>query len=259
MFSIIDTHAHLDLANFDRDRSDVIKRARKAGVSAIINVGIDLKSSECAIKLAEANPDIFAAVGWHPHEAGSVTEESIKRLNEMARHKKVVAIGEIGLDYYRNYSPREVQQRALEQQLEIASKMGLPVVVHSRRAEADMLAILEKWKLRDNTIRGVIHCFNGGVELARKYLDMGFYVSLGAYIGYPTSRNSHPTVRMLPIDRLLIETDSPFLPPQAYRGQRNEPSYLPMTLAALAAIKGIDPATVARETTANARRLFHLD
>jgi len=260
--AIIDTHAHLDMPQFDRDRAEVINRAHEAGVVAIVNVGTDLKSSEHAIKLAEVNPGVFAAVGFHPHEVASVSKADIRRLIDMARHKKVVAIGEIGLDYYRSHSPHEIQHKVLEWQLEVAAESNLPVVIHSRQAETDMVDTLKKWtasvKPRDDGIRGVIHCFSGGIETARQYLDMGFHISLGGYIGYPTSRNSHATIRALPLDRLLIETDSPFLPPQSRRGQRNEPSYLPVTVTALAEIKGVSPETVARETAANARRVFHL-
>jgi len=260
--AIIDTHAHLYMPQFDRDRAEVINRAREAGIAAIVNVGIDLKSSEYAVKLAEVNPGVFAAVGIHPHEVASVSKVDIKRLIDMAHQKKVVAIGEIGLDYYRSHSPRETQHRVLEWQLEVAGESRLPVVIHSRQAERDMVAVLKKWTAsaqpRDDGIRGVIHCFSGSIETARQYLDMGFHISLGAYIGYPTSKSSHATIRALPLDRLLIETDSPFLPPQSRRGQRNEPSYLPVTVTALAEIKGVSPEVIAQETTANARRVFHL-
>lgn len=260
--AIIDTHAHLGMSHFDRDRNEVIVRARKAGITAIINIGIDLESSKQAIKLARANTDIFAAVGFHPHEANSVTEADIKKLADLARQHRVVAIGEIGLDYYRNYSSREAQHKALEQQLDIAAGTGLPVIIHCRQSEKDMVAALRKWtsstRPRNDGIRGVIHCFSGSLETARQYLDMGFYISLGAYIGYPASGSSHYTIRILPLDRLLIETDSPFLPPQSHRGQRNEPSFLLTTLAVLAGIKEVHPEVIAKETTANARRVFRL-
>ncbi|MEW6141874.1 MAG: TatD family hydrolase [Chloroflexota bacterium] len=261
-FTIIDTHAHLDMPHFNSDRDKVISRAREAGVTTIINVGIDLKSSEHAIKLAEANSDIFAAVGFHPHEVSSVTTADVRRLIDLTRHKKVVAIGEIGLDYYRGYSTRKAQQKVLEWQLEVAADTGLPVIIHSRQAEKDMVATLRKWtsspKLQNNSLRGIIHCFSGNIEIARQYLDMGFYISLGAYIGYPTSLSSHRTIRDIPTNRVLIETDSPFLPPQSRRGQRNEPSFLPVTLMALADIKEASLEVIAKETTDNARRVFRL-
>ncbi|MCX8125918.1 MAG: TatD family hydrolase [Dehalococcoidia bacterium] len=259
MFNLIDTHAHLDMPQFDHDREEVIERAYRSGVTSIINVGTDIRSSEYAVQLARASPCIFAAVGFHPGQVASITESDIRQLAGLTRGSKVVAIGEIGLDYYRGYSSREVQNRVLEWQLEIASDAGLPVIVHCRRAEKDILATLTKWKSRNNALCGVIHCFSGSIEVARSYLDIGFYISLGAYIGYPTSRSNHETVRAIPLERLLLETDSPFLPPQSHRGRRNEPSYITATLAALAGIKGMPPDIIAQSTTANARRLFRLD
>jgi len=260
--AIIDAHAHLDMPPFNRDRNEAIARAREAGVTAIINVGINLKSSEDAIVLAQTNRDVFAAVGFHPHEATSVNQRDIKKLADLARQARVVAIGEIGLDYYRNQSPHEAQHRALRWQLEVAADSGLPVVIHCRQSENDMVATLKKWasftKPPDDGIRGVIHCFSGSLETARQYIDMGFYISLGAYIGYPTSTSSHRIINDIPMNRILIETDSPFLPPQSRRGQRNEPSYLPVTAATLASIKRAHLELVAQETTANARRVFRL-
>jgi len=260
--TIIDTHAHLDMPHFNKDRAEVVFKALESGVSTIITVGIDLESSRKAIKLAESYKEIFATAGFHPHEASRVKEASLAELAEIAKHPRVVAIGELGLDFYRNRSPREAQLQALRWQLEMATEVDLPVVIHSRQAEKDMLAALRDWashcKHPDGEPVGVVHCFGGDTDTARQYLDMGFLISLGAYIGYPASLRSHHVIRSIPLDKLMVETDCPFLPPQSHRGKRNEPAYLPLTVKLLAEIKQVPPETVARETTRNACKLFRL-
>lgn len=257
--STVDVHAHLDMAHFNEDRAEVISRALDAGVSTIITVGIDLESSRRAIKLAESYPEVLATVGFHPHGAIRVTEADVANLAKIADHPRVVAIGEAGLDFYRNKSPREAQLQVLKWQLELAAELNLPIVIHCRQAEKDMLALLHDWtsnKHSNEQPRGVIHCFSGDIDTARQYLGMGFFISVGAYIGYPSSLHTHNAIRSIPKDRLLVETDSPFLPPQSYRGKRNEPAYLPLTVGLLAEIRQVSPETVARETTQNARQLF---
>lgn len=260
--SIVDTHAHLDMKPFNKDRSEVIARALDSGVSTIITVGTDMESSQKAIKLAESHAGVLATVGFHPHEAGGVKREDMTKLAEIASHPRVVAIGEAGLDFYRNYSPREAQLAVLEWQLELAAKLTLPIIIHCRQAEKDMLPLLRDWASRHKGLggqpRGVIHCFNGSSDTARQYLDMGFFLSLGAYIGYPSSLQMRDVIRDIPRDRLVVETDCPFLPPQIHRGQRNEPAYLPLTVDLLAEIRQVSPETVARETSQNAHRLFRI-
>ena len=260
--SIVDTHAHLDMEPFNKDRAEVIARALESGVSTIITIGTDLESSRKAIELAEEYPEVLATVGFHPHEADGVKEEDIAKLAKIAVHPRVMAIGEIGLDFYRDYSPREAQLQVLKWQLELAVKLALPVVIHCRQAEKDMLTVLREWisghKEPSGRPRGVIHCFNGDADTARHYLDMGFFISLGGYIGYPSSHNMLKVIRDIPPDRLVVETDCPFLPPHSHRGQRNEPAYLPLTVASLAEIRQVSIETVARETTRNAHRLFRI-
>lgn len=260
--SIVDTHAHLDMEPFTRDRSQVLARALDSGVSTIITVGVSPESNQKAVNLAENHPEILASVGFHPHEAARVKEEDIANLAQTANHPRVVAIGEMGLDYYRNRSPREAQIQVLEWQLELAAKLELPVIIHCRQAEPDILPLLRDWtahhKEPKGRPRGVIHCFGGDGDTAQQYLDMGFFISLGAYIGYPSSSHLPDVIRRLPQDRLVVETDSPFLPPQSQRGQRNEPAYLPLTVRLLAEIREASPETVARQTTQNAHRLFRL-
>jgi TatD DNase family protein len=247
---------------FSKDRTEVVARARDSGVSAIITVGIDQGSSEQAIKLAESYREVFAAVGFHPHNVAGVSKLDIARLAQLAEHPRVVAIGEVGLDFYRDYSPREAQLRVLKWQLELVAKLGLPVIVHCRQAEKDMLPLLRDWISHDKHPQGqplgVIHCFSGDTNTAREYLDMGFFISFGAYIGYPTSGSLYSVIRSIPQDRLLVETDCPYLPPQSHRGQRNEPAYLPITVGLLARIRQVSPEQMAQETTQNARRVFHL-
>ena len=260
--SIVDTHAHLDMSTFDKDRTEVLARALNAGVSMIITVGTNLESSKKAVELAKKHPEIFATVGFHPHDVAAVERTDIANLAEIANHPRIVAIGEIGLDFYRNYSPRETQLQALKWQLELAAKLELPVIIHCRQAEKDMLNLLHDWvlrhKSRDGQHQGVMHCFSGDSDTARQYLALGFYLSLGAYIGYPASGNAYSVIRNIPEDRLLVETDCPFLPPQSHRGRRNEPAYLPLTVEALAQIREESSETVARITTENAHRLFRL-
>lgn len=256
----MDTHAHLDMHQFNRDRAEVITSAWDAGVGTIITVGVNLESSEKAISLAEKYPGVLAAVGFHPHEATTVQKTDIDQIGEIAKHPRVVAIGETGLDFYRNYSPRTAQLQVLEWQLELAVKLNLPIIIHCRQAEKEMLNLLQDWtkwyKDPHGQRRGVIHCFSGDTPAAQQYLDMGFYLSLGAYIGYPDASNAHSVIRSIPQDRLLVETDCPYLPPQSHRGKRNEPAYLPLTVESLAKIREVSFETVARETTQNALRLF---
>jgi len=258
--SIVDSHAHLTASEFDEDLADVIARARDAGVGTIVTVGTELESVREAIALAEQHPGILVVAGFHPHGADSVSREGITALGELAQHTKVVAIGEIGLDFHRDYSPRERQREVLRWQLALTAELGLPIVVHCREAHEEMLPILREWTRNLGASltspSGIIHCFVGDTETARKYLELGFYLSLAAYIGYPSSRYAHDTIRTIPSDRLLVETDCPFFAPQRIRGKRCEPAHVRDTVVELARIRGVTLETVARETTQNAQRLF---
>lgn len=260
--SLIDTHAHLDMTEFDEDRAEMIARALDAGVGNIITAGTDLESSKKAIEISELYPGIYAAVGIHPQEAATISEADMKQIGELARHPRVVAIGETGLDFYRNYAPKTRQIQALKWHLALAAELDIPVVIHCRQAEADMLEVLHSCILdygdKHGQYRGVIHCFSGDANMAKEYLNMGFYLSLGGYIGYPSSKGTHNAIRSIPEERLLVETDSPFLPPQSHRGKRNEPAYVPLTVRVLATIKEESYEAIAKVTTQNAQRLFHL-
>jgi TatD DNase family protein len=258
---IVDSHAHLDMPEFDVDREQVISRAVSSGISRIITIGIDLPSSIKAIELAEKYPAVLASVGIHPQESRKVQKEDINKLSELAKHPKVVAIGETGLDFFRNYSPKEDQLTVLQWELEIAEKAKLPVIIHCRQAQSEMVPILKEWSAQsflNGRPAGVIHCFSGDAAIAEKYMAMGFYISLGAYIGYPSSAGLREVIHHLPLNRLIIETDCPFLPPQMYRGKRNEPSYTLITLGVLAEIKQASMEETALITTANAKKLFNI-
>ena len=257
---IIDTHAHLDMSQFDYDRKEMIQRAYGAGVKTIITVGTDLASSRKAVELSGKCPGIFAAIGVHPQEANKINPGDIKEFTAMAKNTQVAAIGEIGLDYYRMTAAREIQLKVLQLQLDLAANLNLPVIIHARQAEDDMVSILTKWtaalppEIKQEP--GVIHCFNGEAATAEKYLNLGFYIAFGAYTGYPSSRLAE-AIRSVPDDRILVETDCPFLPPQTHRGKRNEPAYLP-NLGVIARSRTESFETIAKKTTENAKRLFRI-
>ena len=251
---LTDTHAHLDFPQFDDDREEVIARALAAGVGIIINVGADLASSRRAVALAEAHPQIYAAVGVHPHDAKTLTEEVLTELRELARHPQVVAIGEIGLDFYRDLSPRDVQRQAFERQLALARELDKPVIIHDREAHAEVMDTLRRWQ----GLRGVLHCFSGSLEMARRAVELGFYISIAGPVTFKNARRLPEIVRQLPLERLLIETDCPYLAPHPHRGERNEPAYVRLVAEAVAEIKGLPLEEVARVTTANTQTLFGL-
>ena len=257
---LLDSHTHIDMREFDDDRERVLQRARESGVAAVIDIGIDIVSSEAAIALAEKHSDVFASVGIHPHDASKVTDVAIGRLEELAKHPRVVAVGETGLDFYRNRSSKESQVESFKRQLEIASKAGLPVVIHSRNANDEVFEILSEWvagrKSEERPV-GVLHCFSGDAELGRKYIDMGFLIAFDGPVTYPKS-SATGVAKEIPLDKILIETDCPFLTPQAHRGKRNEPSYVSYVATKIAEVKGVSYESVADVTSANAIRLFRL-
>jgi TatD DNase family protein len=251
---LIDTHAHLEMREFNDDRDDVIRRAKEAGVEYIITIGTTVESSRDAVLLAEKHDSVYAAVGIHPHEAKDVLHPAYEILRHLARHRKVVAYGEVGLDYYYEHSQRAVQQRKFRDMLREAKELGLPVIVHDRDAHEDTLRILkEEW---DPELGGVMHCFSGDAEYAKQVLDLGFYISLAGPVTFPKAEKLRATVKQIPIEQMLIETDAPYLAPQAYRGKRNEPAFVRLTAEEIARVKGLSFDDVARITSFNAMRLF---
>ena len=254
---LIDSHSHIDMRQFNKDRDAVMGRAREAGVAVVVDVGCDIPSSEAAIALAERYDGVFATVGFHPHSAAAMGNGDIERLAGLAQHPRVVANGEIGLDFYRNLSPREAQVEAFQRQLDLARELDLPVVIHSRQASDEVFDILSRWAGKSDKPLGVLHCFSGDRELARRYIDMGFFISIAGPITYGKSSVAD-IARHMPLDMLLIETDCPFLTPQPYRGKRNEPSYVSLVAEKIGEIRGIPGEGVARCTAGNAIRLFRL-
>ncbi|MDO9534195.1 MAG: TatD family hydrolase [Bacillota bacterium] len=254
---LVDSHAHLDFRDFDRDRDEVIERAEKMGLKLIINIGFDLESSQKSLALAHKYPPVYAAVGIHPHDAAKAPADYLRRLEEMSQHPKVVAIGEMGLDFYRDRSPRNLQKDVFRRQLKLAQKVNLPVVIHDRDAHEEVMAILEKEGLPDPG--GVMHCFSGDLALARKALKMGFYISIAGPVTYPKNNKLSQVAAAIPEDRLLIETDAPFLTPNPFRGKRNEPSYVAYTAEKVAALRGITGDIIGSLCLENAKRLFSIE
>jgi TatD DNase family protein len=254
---LVDTHCHLDFPQFDADRAAVWERARAAGVTALINPGTDLLSSRRAILMAEQYPGIYAAVGVHPHEAASLDEPVLAELRRLAAHPKVVAIGEIGLDYYRDLSPRARQRAAFEAQLELAAELGLPIVVHQREAAADLLAALRPRAGRPEP-GGVLHAFSGDLAMAQQVVAWGFYIGVAGPLTFTNARQLPEIAGWAPADRLLLETDAPYLTPHPHRGQRNEPAHLRLIAQRLADVRHLPLNRLARQVTDNARRLFRL-
>jgi TatD DNase family protein len=248
---LIDSHAHLDFPPFNDDRETVIERAEAAGVVAVLNVGTDLGSSRAAVALAERYDFVYAAVGVHPHDAATVTAAVLDGLRALARHPKVVAIGEIGLDYYRDLSPRPAQRRALADQLALAAELRLPVVVHSRDAHDDVLAALRGW---DGI--GVLHSYSAGSERLNEVLGLGFCIGISGPVTFPKADRLRSVAEKVALDRLLVETDCPYLTPVPYRGRRNEPAYVRYVVEAVARARGVPKRVVAQATADNARRVF---
>ena len=249
---LVDTHAHLQDRVFAPDQDEVIARAVGAGIGRIVNVGYDRSSSEQAVLLARGHKEIFAAVGTHPHDAVSWEADSVGHLRVLAREKKVVGIGEIGLDYHRNLSPKSAQRQAFIAQIELAKELSLPIIVHSREATEDILAVLENYQ----GLRGVIHCYSGTRAQAEKFLDLGYYLGITGIVTFPQAGELQAVVTTVPLTKLLVETDAPYLAPQSSRGRRNEPGYVVEIAAKIADLKKADPADVAKQTTLNAEELF---
>ncbi len=254
--TLIDTHAHLDHERFKHDVDQVMERAKPAKVQAIVTVGTDLESSRKAVEFAKRYPGVIATVGVHPHDADRATDDVLDEIAMLAADEGVVAIGEIGLDYHYDFSPRDIQRRVFAVQISLARELGLPIVVHVREAYPDVMSILKSEHAED--VGGIIHCFSGDQEVAKDCLNMGFYISVGGILTFANSKELRRIIRGLPLDRILLETDSPYLTPVPYRGKRNEPAYVVHVAEALADLKGIAFDEVAETTTLNACKLLGL-
>ena len=250
---LVDSHAHIQLDNYLTDRDAMLIRARKAGVHAILVIGFDLQTSHDAIALAESHEGLYATVGVHPHDAEDFGEKTIEAFRKLASHSKVIALGEMGLDYYRSLTPIALQKTAFERQLDLAEELNFPVVIHNREAYHDILPIL---KARSSRTRGVMHCFSGDVNIMRQTVDLGFYIGIGGPVTYRKANDLQNIAREVPTDHLLVETDCPWLAPQFRRGKRNEPAYIRSTAEKIAELRGVSLDEIAEITTRNFERLF---
>jgi len=250
---VIDSHAHLEMTPFDRDRDAVVRRAREAGVEIIVTVGTTVEDCRRALDIARRYPDVYAVIGIHPHEVKDIDGTTYDALKEMAGREKVGAYGEIGLEFFRNLSPRATQIRRFGEQLELASELDLPVVIHDREAHRETVELLKGWK---GGRRGIIHCFSGDYAMAKQCIGLGFYISIPGTVTFEKNDRLRSIVRELPLDSLLVETDCPYLPPPPFRGKRNEPAYVVHTARKVAEIKGLPFEDVAAVTTANAKAVF---
>lgn len=253
---LFDTHAHLDDEMFNEDRDEMIRRARQAGVVLIVNVGYSLASSHDSISLADRYDMIYAAVGIHPHDAAEAGPGYLEELEKMASHPRVVAIGEIGLDYYRDLSPRPVQRRVFSEQMALAKKLEKPIIIHDRDAHGDMMDILRREKL--GPAGGVMHCYSGSWEMARECLSMGFYISIAGPVTYTNAARLKDVAARVPRDRLLIETDAPYLTPAPYRGKRNEPAHVRYTAEEISRLREMEIEDLGKMCAENGRRLFRI-
>jgi TatD DNase family protein len=252
--TFIDTHCHLEMDAFDPDREEVIRRAREAGIGTMITIGSDLKGNTGGLDLSKKYEFIYSSVGFHPHDAKDFTEEIFNKIKKWVTLPKVVAIGEIGLDYHYDNSPREVQREVFIKQLQLAKEAGLPVIIHSREAERDTLDIIRE----SGVNKGVFHCFSGDMDMAGKGMAMGFLISMAGPVTFRKAKRLKEIAAAIPDDYLLIETDAPYLTPEPLRGKRNEPSFLVHTAKAIAELRGVSPEDIARITTLNATRLFKI-
>ena len=254
---LFDTHAHLNAVQYNDDLQEVIDRALREGVSHIVVVGFDRPTIARAIELAEQYDFIYASVGWHPVDAIDMTDEDFNMIEELAAHPKVVALGEMGLDYYWDKSPKEIQHDVFRRQISLAKKVKLPIIIHNREATADILRILKEENAAE--VGGIMHCFTGSVEVAKQCIDMNFFISFGGPVTFKNAKKPKEVAAQIPLEHLLIETDCPYLTPHPFRGKRNEPSYVKYVAEAIAEIKGISFEEVAKATTENAKKLFGIN
>ena len=252
---LFDTHAHLHFPDYAEDLDAVLERARAAGVRGMVTIGTDRDTNRATVEMARRLPDVWATVGIHPHDAAEATEADFEEMERLAGEEpRVVGFGEMGLDFFRDLSPRDVQEKVFRRQIDIARRARKPLVVHCRDAHAETLAVLTDE--RAGEVGGVMHCFSGGVEIARRCLDLGLYISLAGPVTYKNARALPDVARFVPQDRLVVETDCPYLPPAPHRGKRNEPAFVTLTAALIAELRREDPEALSDALTANAAKLF---
>ncbi|MCK8825000.1 TatD family hydrolase [Fuchsiella alkaliacetigena] len=251
---LIDTHAHLDFPRFNKDRQQVLDRAREAGLKQIINIGADEESSARSVELAKKVDMIYATVGIHPHNSKDMTEDTYSRLKDWTEQEKVVAVGETGLDYHYDNSPRQIQRAVFRKHIQLAKEVELPLVIHSREAEQQTMQILKEEAAAE--VGGVIHCFGGDLEMAQQAIELDFYLAVGGVLTFANAYQLRRVIKQISLDRVLIETDAPYLTPEPYRGKRNEPAYVKEVALKLSEILPYSFEEVARITTENAQQLF---
>ncbi len=249
-----DTHAHLDDAKFQEDREVVLEKIKKAGVSFVVNIGADMESSKASVELSSQHDFIYAAVGVHPYDAERMTEEDLTELEALSQNEKVLAIGEIGLDYHYEDADREKQKEWFYRQIKLAEKLNLPYIVHNRDAHADCLAVIRK----AGYYRGVMHCYSGSAEMVPELIDMGFYLSFAGPVTFKNGRRAKEAVKVVHLDKILIETDSPYLTPEPFRGTRNDSSMVPYVAKQIAELRGKTEEEIAKITMENGKRFFGL-
>ena len=251
---LFDTHAHLNDPAFDPDREELMASLAHKGIGLVMNAGCSLQSSKDIIAMAERYPWLYASVGSHPDSANEVNEGVIEEYRALCRHEKVKAIGEIGLDYYYEDIPREIQKQAFRMQMQLAKELNLPVIIHEREAHDDGMRIVKEFP----EVTGVFHCYSGSAEMARQLVNLGWYIGFTGVLTFKNARKAVETAASIPLDRIVIETDCPFMAPEPYRGKRNDPGYLPRMAEKLAEIRGISPEEAAQLTTENAKRLYRI-
>lgn len=251
---LFDSHAHLDGERFDKDRDKVVERAKASGISYIMNPGADFESSVKAVELASKYDMIYAAVGVHPHDTKDMDDIMLELIKGLAKKPKVMAIGEIGLDFYYDNSPRDVQKEWFRKQIRLAKNVNLPIIIHDREANNEVMNILKEEKAFDNGV--LMHCYSGSAQLARQYIKLGAYISIAGPLTFKNARKAVEVVKTIPIEYLMVETDSPYLTPEPYRGKRNESSYVKYVAEKIAQIKEISFEEVAEKTTENAKKYF---
>ena len=253
---LIDSHAHLDSHRFRNDLDEVIGRAQEYGVIQIVNIGYNLESSKNSLALAQDYEGIAAAVGFHPHDAAEVKDNDWSEMEMLASHEQVVAIGEMGLDYYRNLSPKDTQKDVFRRQIRMAKRIGKPIIIHDRDAHLDVLTMLREESAGENG--GVMHCFSGSKETARECMDLGFNISIAGPVTFTNAPRLQEVAQYIPLDRLMVETDCPYLAPVPHRGKRNEPAFVRFVAEKIAELRGEDFKKIADSTTENTKRLFRL-
>ncbi|KAB7664937.1 TatD family hydrolase [Bacillus sp. B1-b2] len=251
---LFDTHTHINATEFNEDIEDVISRALDAGMEKMVVVGFDHPTIKRAMELVEQYDFVYASIGWHPVDAIDMVEDDLTWIEELAKHPKVIAIGEMGLDYHWDKSPKDVQKEVFRKQIRLAKKVKLPIIIHNREATADIVEILKEEAAEE--VGGIMHCYGGSVETALECIKMNFYISLGGTVTFKNARKPKEVAEAISLDHLLIETDCPYLAPTPFRGKRNEPSYVKLVAEEIAKIKGISYEEVAKKTTDNAKKLF---